>query len=645
MRASKLAFLAAALLLVRLSAAAGAEDAPDAEACLACHGIEGFSGSADEPLFVDAEKFASSTHGSFDCTVCHDDATEMHEPDLKPVGLDACAVCHEDSVAAYRGGVHGAARFAAVAEAASCTDCHGNIHQVISHTEAESPVHRSQQAATCARCHADVELARKYAIPVVRPAEAYLKSAHARAVAEGRHGATCTDCHRAHDILPGSVPTSSIFRDNVPATCGACHREIQQLYEASVHGEALRRGHRAAPECADCHGEHRILGASEPSSPVFAANLTGDTCGRCHADARFVEKYGFAAGAVSAFDDSFHGLALRAGKLNVANCASCHGVHDIRPPEDPRSHVHPDNLPATCGKCHPGAGKTFALGPVHGLGGSTGRWLAGWVRTIYLSLIILTIGGMVVHNLLDLSHKMRHPEPPPPPVPAGHPPRMTRTLRWQHGLTMGSFTVLVWSGFALTYPESWWATPLVGLWPGLDVRGLVHRGAAIVMLAALGWHLLHLALSPRLRAVFRGIVPEWRDVQVLIGTLAYYVGRRERRPRSGTFNYAEKAEYWAFLWGSAVMAITGFTLWFQNLTLAYLPGWVPDVATAIHFYEAVLATLAIVVWHFYWVIFDPEVYPMDRSWWSGQSPASRVHERVTEAEEDEGVPPTDGSDK
>ena len=103
---------------------------------------------------------------------------------------------------------------------------------------------------------------------------------------------------------------------------------------------------------------------------------------------------------------------------------------------------------------------------------------------------------------------------------------------------------------------------------------------------------------------------------------------RPTPPHQGEkFGYVEKAEYWAFMWGSTIMAITGFALWFENLSLRYLPKWVTDVATVIHFYEAVLATLSILVWHLYWVVFDPDVYPMDTSWWSGRSPAARVLER------------------
>jgi Ni,Fe-hydrogenase I cytochrome b subunit len=207
---------------------------------------------------------------------------------------------------------------------------------------------------------------------------------------------------------------------------------------------------------------------------------------------------------------------------------------------------------------------------------------------------------------------------------------MARPLRWQHGLTMVSFAVLVYSGFALKYPESWWAAPLV-YWEGpLGLRGLTHRVAAAVMIGALVWHIGLLCMNRRLRAcIVFGMLPSRHDARVLLGMVAYYLRLRRTPPHSGaTFNYAEKAEYLAFMWGSVVMAVTGFALWFSNLTLQYLPGWVPDVATAIHFYEAILASLAILVWHFYWVIFDPDVYPMDWTWWDGHPPSQRMLERM-----------------
>jgi cytochrome b subunit of formate dehydrogenase len=618
------------VLLVLLVAPVHADE-PSNDACLACHGNAAFTDDDGRSLAVDGARFDDAPHGILACTTCHADAAAPHATTPNPVPLDTCATCHDGAVSAYGGGVHGAARAAGIAEAPRCADCHGDLHTVRPHTEPDSAVHWSRLAGTCARCHADLRITEKFRIPVVRPVEAYLQSTHARLVAAGKRAAVCSDCHRPHDVLSASDPRSSVWRTNVPETCGACHADVLAAYRGSVHGEALARGVRQAPVCTDCHGEHRILGAREPTSPVFAANIALETCGRCHADARLSEKYGLRAGAVAAFQDSYHGLALRAGRLTVANCASCHGVHDILPSSDPRSHVNPANLPATCGQCHPGAGTTFNLGSVHGLTPSAAATAVGWIRLVYLWLIAITIGGMVAHNLLDFTGKVRHPPQPAPLVPASR-ERMWRSLRWQHGLVMMSFPVLVYSGFALTYPESWWATPLLRWEAGFGLRGLVHRTAAVLLLAALVWHLGEIALRPRLRACVRELMPSWRDAGALRRVLAASGGADVTRPPTGTFSYVEKVEYWAFLWGMLMMGATGFLLWFENVTLRFLPKWIADVATALHFYEAVLATLAIAVWHLYWVIFDPEVYPMDWTWWDGHAPAARVREREGEGE-------------
>ncbi len=628
------------LTLLVTAAPAPAEEELTSEACLACHGTEGFSGPNGQPLFINGDAFNASVHGTLSCTACHADATTLsHEP-LKKVGIEACATCHEDTVAEYRKSVHGKSRLKGNGEAATCTSCHGNIHTVTPHTEPTSAAHWSKMAETCARCHANVEMAKKFQIPVVQPAEAYLQSAHAHAVAKGNHAAVCSDCHGSHNILRNTDPRTAILRANVPETCGKCHAEILTAYRESVHGEALARGASDTPVCTDCHGEHRILSPAEPSSPVSATKVAKETCGRCHASERLSEKYGFDSKKVTAFQDSYHGLAARAGRATVANCSSCHGVHDIRRSSDPKSSINAANLAATCGKCHPSAGARFTIGSVHGSSNAVGTWAASWVRWIYLWLIALTIGGMFAHNALDFSRKVRRQRTGPPPIPPGQPERMVRPLRWQHGLTMMSFGVLVYTGFALKFPESWWARPLLVFETELGLRGLIHRVAAVIMIVALMWHVGQVCVSRRLRTcIVFGMLPSLHDAKVLFGTLAYYLRLRRTPPHSGkTFNYAEKAEYLAFMWGSVVMAVTGFALWFSNQTLQYLPGWVPDVATAVHFYEAILASLAILVWHFYWVIFDPDVYPMDWTWWDGHPPNQRVLERLPEEPEQEAKP-------
>jgi len=620
--------LIAILVALLLPVGRVAADELDNDTCLACHGTEGFAGPSGGSLFVSGDTFGSSVHGPVACTACHTDVTTIpHAEKPRPVTQAICATCHTAQVTGYRKSVHGQAHARGVIEAPTCRDCHGDLHTVLPHTDPRSAAHWSHLASTCARCHASLQLNEKFHIPIVQPVQAYLQSVHARAVAAGRHGAVCSDCHRAHEILPASDPASSIARMNVAATCGQCHAKVLVAYRESVHGQAVANGAMDAPVCTDCHGEHRILAPTSPASPVFPRNIPRETCGRCHASARLSRKYGLPIASVRAYQDSFHGLALRGGRLRVANCSSCHGVHDILPSSDPRSQVNKANLPRTCGKCHPGAGTRFPIGSVHGLATAFSTKVTGWVRVAYLWLIGLVIGFMVMHNLFDLGHKMHRPPPPAHWTTAHVPERMSRALRWQHGLIMVSFPLLVYSGFALTYPGSWWATPLLRWEPQIRARALLHRGAALVLLSALLWHLVQLVLSRRQRKCLRGMWWSWADARHLGGVLAYYLGFRSAAPHARKFSYIEKAEYWAFLWGASLMAVTGFLLWFTDLTLRYLPKWVTDVATALHFYEAVLASLAILVWHLYWVIFDPEVYPMDWSWWNGRSPASRAVER------------------
>ena len=601
------------------------------EICLGCHSAPGLQKSRDGKtvsLQIEQATFDQSVHRAFECTTCHSDIAQLpHKPELKRV---QCENCHAASVKAYASSIHGKARAQGFTESPTCASCHGNIHSLVARSEPSSPINPKNIATTCAVCHADAALVKKFRIPLVRPVEAYLQSVHARAVAAGKGGAVCTDCHGAHEILPSSDSASQIWRTRVPETCGKCHANVLALYRQSIHGEAAARGVRDAPVCTDCHGEHRILMRTEPNSPVFAANVAGETCGRCHSSTRLNEKYGLPLDNVAAFKDSFHGLALRTGQITAANCASCHGVHDIRPSSDPRSHVNKINLPKTCGQCHPGAGTRFALGPVHVVASASNSPAVYWIRLVYLWVILVTVGFMVLHNLLDFLHKARTERPVVVDAPPNPAERMSKALRWQHGVMMVSFVVLVYTGFALKYPEGWWAIPLLSWEAQLGLRGMLHRIAAVGLMGSLCWHLMHLAASRSLRDKLRGLKFQRKDISDFFRLQRYNLGFDRAKPHFGKFSYIEKIEYWAFMWGMLLMTATGLMLWFENFALSFLPKWASDIATAIHFYEAVLATLAILVWHFYWVIFDPEVYPMDASWWHGKPPAARAIERMAE---------------
>jgi cytochrome b subunit of formate dehydrogenase len=588
---------------------------------------------------VDLTAYKAAVHGALECTDCHQAAAAPEHEAAAARRVD-CSTCHDAEAAAWSGSAHGKPRNGNAADAPGCTTCHGAAHTLRAASDPESPVHPTRLAETCGTCHANPELVARHAISVARPLEAYRGSVHARAVANGQHGATCSDCHDSHAILPGSNPASTVARAHVPATCGACHGEIAKAYAGSVHGEAATRGIDEAPVCTDCHGEHRILGPQEPGSPVYATNIPLQTCGRCHSDLKLSEKFGLNPDKVPAYEDSYHGLASRSGVTTVAHCASCHGVHDILPSSDPRSHVNPARMAETCGQCHPGAGTRFALGPVHVV--ASEREFRGiyLIRFIYLPLIVLTIGGMLLHNLLDLIRKaggVHHVSGAARRGPAAE--RMSRGFRLAHGSMMVSFPILVVTGFALTYPDAFWSRPLLHWESSLGLRGVVHRTAALLLTLGFLFHLVHLAVDRRARACIAAMAPRLIDVHEFRERMAFYLGRRSQPPLSPALGYVEKSEYLALIWGTLVMMATGFLLWFDNLTLRFLPKWVADAATAIHFYEAVLASLAILVWHLYWVIFDPVVYPMDMTWLTGRSPAAREHERAASPPPRRGVEP------
>jgi len=341
------------------------------------------------------------------------------------------------------------------------------------------------------------------------------------------------------------------------------------------------------------------------------------TCGRCHQDERLAARYNLPTDRVPSYADSYHGLALRGGSQSVANCASCHGIHNIFPSTDPRSTVNVTNLPKTCGACHHGAGQHFAIGPVHVQTASgPAHAVVRGIRWTYWVLIPLTLGFMILHNLVDFFAKLVRPrrrhETGQQVV------RMNHYFRIAHGGVILSFPALVVTGFALKYPETWWAQPLL-LWEGhFAFRGVLHRAAATILIASVIYHIIHLAVNRRDRVFLRAMVPQAKELTDLVQVFSYNLGLTKTEPQFGKFNYAEKVEYWAFLWGTVMMTASGCLLWFNDFTLRHFPKWVSDAATAVHYYEALLASFSILLWHFYMVIFDPIVYPMDTAWLTGR---------------------------
>ncbi len=581
---------------------------PLPEDCLGCHGL-------------DLEKFAKGSHGSLVCTQCHAGISKLPHADKLPAVN--CGACHAGPAKAYPGSVHGRALRSGMADAATCASCHGAAHEILPQSDAASKVAKRNLANMCGGCHSNPEFLAKHKIPFAKPVEAYRDSVHGRAVARGDESApSCSDCHGSHGILASRDPKAQVNRENIASTCGACHGDVQAAYDASVHGMAVKAGFKGAPACTDCHGEHNILAPGDAGSLVNAARVSAATCARCHGDERIAGRYDLPKDKVPAFDDSFHGLALRSGYKTVANCASCHGVHNILSSRDPKSMIYPANLVHTCGKCHPGLGERFIAGPVHvRTAGLTEHASVKWIRWIYYLLIPAAIGFMLLHNGLDLFRKARRDHRPH--RTGERLPRMNLKFRIAHGLVVVSFLSLVLTGFALKYPESAWVKVFL---PNGGFRGIVHRAAAVIMMVGTGFHLIHIAFFKRDRVILRELLPRWQDAKDIWNMFSYNLGFTSERPTFGMFGYPEKMEYWAFMWGTVVMAVTGLLLWAENWSLSRFPKWVLDAATAAHWYEAILATLSILVWHWYFVIFDPDVYPMDTAWITGQADADHLRE-------------------
>lgn len=151
---------------------------------------------------------------------------------------------------------------------------------------------------------------------------------------------------------------------------------------------------------------------------------------------------------------------------------------------------------------------------------------------------------------------------------------------------------------------------------GFAMRGTVHRVAAVIMTIGSFWHLFY-CFTTRGKKFVKDMLPTMADVHFFINKMLSFIGKGHSAGCTQRFNYAEKAEYWALIWGTIVMAVTGILLWFDNFFSAFFGREVFDVAVTVHFWEAWLASLAILVWHMYGVMFNPEVYPMNPAWING----------------------------
>lgn len=594
--------------------------------CMECH----HSGMDKKAPIISV--LGGSAHEGLSCKECHPgEDMPPCPPEMEPV---KCTLCHQDQVKNVGRSSHGKKVIEYLKDQNGevklqdlCKICHGDdIHHIKKTEDPLAPSNRINVYRTCLRCHNEIQ-------PIA--IEQYVDSIHGVAASSGNlRSAVCTDCHGSHYIEGMRLSDSSVFYTTIPETCGECHANEYSEYIDSKHWKMVQAGYREAPVCTNCHGEHGIRSRRDPESPAWVGNVTA-TCASCHESQMINAKFMMPEGMVKSFLDSFHGLSGSLGDVRVANCSSCHGNHAILPASDPRSSINPNNLGKTCGGCHPGAEKRFISEPIHKTTRAESNWIVGLVRNIYIILIALTIGGMFSHNLIDLYYKITKGEPYRKVELLE--PRLTVNERLQHAVLMISFILLAYSGFALRYSDSWFALPFQWLEAGADLRRWMHRVAAGAFVVLCFYHLFYLFLYKRGRTQLALMLPGPSDLYTLKDVMFKYLGLNKDKLEVPHYHYVEKAEYWALIWGSVIMTVTGVMLLFTDVILSFTPLWVMDLAGTIHFYEAILAVSAIIVWHGYWVIMDPEIYPMNLSWIFGDNrklePAEKKFEPEAETKE------------
>ncbi len=540
--------------------------------CLFCHSREEFKDKARSDgrkgLFVDTEAFGASVHGKRNCWECHADADVV--PHKKGLERVQCVRCH------YVGNTVGA--------------------------------------------------------PESRRYKQYQESVHGRLAASGDARAPlCQDCHGTHEVRPADDPTSRVHRKNLPDDCGRCHSRSKAEYLEGLHGQQAAKGNVDAPVCTDCHSEHEIQRPSDPTSKVFSTHIP-EACGRCHEDQQVMDRYGLNAKNVATFKSSFHGVALKFGVTKVANCTSCHEHHRILPPDDPRSTVSPVRVPETCGKaeCHPGASANFARGKMHVSSHDESSGKIYWIARAFMLLTISVMAGLVLHIALDLLRRWlnrrrgkkdghHHPKPGSrlAEILATPVRRLDLFVRIQHANMAIACILLIFTGIPVKFHESAWAASLMSVIGGLTVTSVIHRLAATQLILVSLTHLFYIIFTRPGRYNFWNMLPGPSDLEDVFHNISYFLGFKKDKPRFPRFSYLEKFDYWAVYWGCVVMILSGAVLWFQTDAMRFISKDWLDVAKEMHSDEAMLATLAIVIWHMFNAHINPDKFPMNKVFWNG----------------------------
>ena len=201
--------------------------------------------------------------------------------------------------------------------------------------------------------------------------------------------------------------------------------------------------------------------------------------------------------------------------------------------------------------------------------------------------------------------------------------RLVEYKRWnmhhrlQHLILMIGFGGLVLTGWPLKFAESPASKVLMFFMGGVKGAGILHRTCAVFLIAVSVYHVVYLVVCWYMGRRSTAMLPAAKDFKDVLDNFLYFFGIK-KRPNFARYNYIEKFEYWAVIWGNCVMILTGLVLWFPVFAQRYLPEWSFPASVLLHDYEALLAALAIVLWHIFNVHLHPSSYPQNPVWLTGR---------------------------
>jgi cytochrome b subunit of formate dehydrogenase len=205
--------------------------------------------------------------------------------------------------------------------------------------------------------------------------------------------------------------------------------------------------------------------------------------------------------------------------------------------------------------------------------------------------------------------------------------RFTARQRAEHFSVMILFTVLVITGMPQKYFEAALSAKVVHALGGIAATRLVHRIAGVLFAGTLVAHLAVAVWQVATRRIGRlAMIPGKQDYRDAVDTLRWYLGLSKEKALFDRYDYRQKFEYWGMVAGSLIMVVTGFSLLFPTAVASLLPGQVIPAAKLAHSQEGLMAFLVVIVWHIYNAHLNPDVFPFDRSIFTGRISRHRMIE-------------------